>query len=416
MKCFSSKFLSFIAFLINIINIYPTLIFTYPSSVTLTDGNILVIEKNGIYICDPKMENIISNIFSFTEENKITNEEILSRVVMKDKNNYIICLDNFKLFFFSRAGTLLVSTDRLILDNNPSYFSLVPIFVKDNYYYYVIAYFDQIIQLKFIYYKILLSDYSNILINTFIFNQYKGYQALNSYTYLNRGLSCEYLEAIDTYFWTHYYYLVCYLMVDDGGDSITQDFYEISESGISGYHQYTLSYIKIQNVKQIKTITNNNIKRTLVLVFIEDNSNSNIYKVKLYKYYFEFMDTHLDSVNNNNYNCAKNFYGMKTNYLYEKNLLSFSCIVSGAEIQSILLNNDLGIVQTDNQFGRCESIFGHSVLYSNYYNKYYVVSDVKCDRHQRTFFPLIGEVPVIVEEVEEEEKNEIIEEEKDDIY
>ena len=107
---------------------------------------------------------------------------------------------------------------------------------------------------------------------------------------------------------------------------------------------------------------------------------------------------------------------MKTNYLYEKNLLSFSCIVSGAEIQSILLNNDLGIVQTDNQFGRCESIFGHSVLYSNYYNKYYVVSDVKCDRHQRTFFPLIGEVPVIVDEVEEEEKNEIIEEEKDDIY
>ena len=205
-------------------------------------------------------------------------------------------------------------------------------------------------------------------------------------------------------------------MVDDGGDSITQDFYEISESGISGYHQYTLSYIKIQNVKQIKTITNNNIKRTLVLVFIEDNSNSNIYKVKLYKYYFEYIDTHLDSVNNNNYNCAKNFYGMKTNYLYEKNLLSFSCIVSGAEIQSILLNNDLGIVQTDNQFGRCESIFGHSVLYSNYYNKYYVVSDVKCDRHQRTFFPLIGEIPVIEDEVEEEEKNEIIEEEKDDIY
>ena len=89
-------------------------------------------------------------------------------------------------------------------------------------------------------------------------------------------------------------------MVNDSGDSITQDFYEISESGISGYHQYTLSYIKIQNVKQIKTITINNIKRTLVLVFIEDNSNSNIYKVKLYKYYFEFMDTHLDLVNNNN--------------------------------------------------------------------------------------------------------------------
>ena len=101
MKCISSKFLFFIVFIININEICSTLLFTYPSAVTLTNGNILVIEKDGIYICDQTMENIISNIFTFTEEDKIKDEVSLSRVIMKDKNGYIICLVNFKLFFIS---------------------------------------------------------------------------------------------------------------------------------------------------------------------------------------------------------------------------------------------------------------------------------------------------------------------------
>ena len=298
MKCISSKFLFFIVFIININEICSTLLFTYPSAVTLTNGNILVIEKDGIYICDQTMENIISNIFTFNEEDKIKDEVSLSRVIMNDKNGYIICLVNFKLFFISRTGTLLTSTtNKLILDPDPTYFSLAPIYVKSNYYYYVIAYFDSSTKLKFNYYKISLSGYSNIYINSFPFDNYKGYLGWNSYRYLNRGLSCEYMEA--TYDGSHYYYLVCYLMIDDDGDMITQDFYEINESKISAYHIYSCTYIEIQNVKQIKTITNNNIKRSLVLVFMEDNSNSNIYKVKIYKYYFEFMATHLDLVNNN---------------------------------------------------------------------------------------------------------------------
>ena len=77
------------------------------------------------------MENIISNIFTFTEEDKIKDEVSLSRVIMKDKNGYIICLVNFKLFFISRTGTLLTSTtNKLILDPDPTYFSLAPIYVN----------------------------------------------------------------------------------------------------------------------------------------------------------------------------------------------------------------------------------------------------------------------------------------------
>ena len=410
MRCFPLRFLLLFLFFLNISEMISILQFTYPSAITLSNGNILIIEKDGIYICDQTMENIIKTVLSFSLEDQMRNEDSLSKVVMKDKNGYIICLVNFKLFFFNREGTLLKMTDKLLSEYNPTYYSLTPIFVKNNYYYYTIAYFDGNLWLNFLYFKISLLDYSNTFINIYTFNTYKGFQSVYSYTYLNRGLSCEYMEAIDTYlFGTHYYYIVCYLMVDDDGDSITQDFYEVDESSIENQDGYRCSFIKIQNVKQIKTLTINNIKKALVIVFIEDN---NMYKINIYTYYFEYMATHLDYLNGN-YICSKNFFGNKINYIYEKDLLSFSCISTGASIQSILINNNLNIIQTKTQFERCETIYGHSVIFSNYYNEYYVVSDVICYRIKWPFFSLNGEIPLIGETIlEEEEKSDFIEEEK----
>ena len=64
MKCMYLFFIFFIK--LNLIN--STLLFSYPTSVTLTNENILVVEKNGIYICDPTMEAIINTTFTFIEE------------------------------------------------------------------------------------------------------------------------------------------------------------------------------------------------------------------------------------------------------------------------------------------------------------------------------------------------------------
>ena len=116
-------------------------------------------------------------------------------------------------------------------------------------------------------------------------------------------------------------------------------------------------------MKLIKTITIKNIKRVLIFVFIENNSN---YQLRIYTYYYELTSTHLNLLNSDYY-CANNFYSSKTNYIYETDLLSFSCISSRSVIQSILINNDLSIVQTNTQFDVCDSIHGHYVIYSQYY-------------------------------------------------
>ena len=403
MKCISLKFIFFI-FLLTYMN--STLLFSYPSSVALSNGNILVVEKNGIHICNPTMKTIDQTVLTFNVEDQINDENKLSNVVIKDKNDYIGVLVNFKLHLFSREGDLLVSTNRLISESNPKYFSFAPIFVKSNHYYFVIAYFDSSIAIKFLYFKISLTEeHSYSQISIYRFERYSGF-LWDRYDYKNEGISCEYMLGD---YWESYYYLVCYVMVEKDGDShLAQDFYEISEDKISNKDKFGTVYEKIDNVKLIKTITIKNIKRVLIFVFIENNSN---YQLRIYTYYYELTSTHLNLLNSDYY-CANNFYSSKTNYIYETDLLSFSCISSRSVIQSILINNDLSIVQTNTQFDVCESIHGHSVIYSQYYEKYYIISDVVCYNSQRTFFPLIGDVPEIKEEEEVEEKTEIVNEEE----
>ena len=70
-KCYINKIFFFnILFAIIPSIIYP-LSFTYPNSVPLSDGNILIIHKLGIIVCNSNLSEIIINVANFT------NDEIL---------------------------------------------------------------------------------------------------------------------------------------------------------------------------------------------------------------------------------------------------------------------------------------------------------------------------------------------------
>ena len=46
--------------------------FTYPSAISLTNGNIFVVEKNGIFVYDSQLKNIVDNHnYPFEDEDKI---------------------------------------------------------------------------------------------------------------------------------------------------------------------------------------------------------------------------------------------------------------------------------------------------------------------------------------------------------
>ena len=72
---------------------------------------------------------------------------------------------------------------------------------------------------------------------------------------------------------------------------------------------------------------------------------------------------------------------MKVVILYEKQEIVFSCCSdSNGGIQAAFFNKALKTPDFSFiQFSSCENIYGHSILYSNNEQDYFVVSDVKCN-------------------------------------
>ena len=108
--------------------------FTYPSSISLLNGNIFVIEKNGIFVYDGQLKNTIYS-YPFEENDKIKDLNSLSNVIIKYKRNYILCLINSKIYFFNDQGENILITDKLITDENISYITITLIGITGNFYY-----------------------------------------------------------------------------------------------------------------------------------------------------------------------------------------------------------------------------------------------------------------------------------------
>ena len=143
LKLFYINFYSFFLLNISISQIKSILSFTYPSAITLLNGNIFVVEKFGIYICDQTLSYIIKNEYTFSEEDQIKNEEDYSRVLLKQRFNYIIVLINYKIFIFDSKGKIVNNESKKInLEDIPKYYTLSIILDENNYYFYIIGYFQ----------------------------------------------------------------------------------------------------------------------------------------------------------------------------------------------------------------------------------------------------------------------------------
>ena len=144
-KNYFSYNLFFIIFLLFLKKNISTLLFSYPTAITLSDNNILVIETNGIYICDPNITTIISVEFNFTkEEDKIKNETNLSQVIIKRYSSFIYGLINYKIYIFNITGKLLYNSNGTEFEGyTPEYCTLAYSHNTGNLYYYIIGYFDR---------------------------------------------------------------------------------------------------------------------------------------------------------------------------------------------------------------------------------------------------------------------------------
>ena len=104
-KFFSfNKYIISILILIKIVN--NKLNFSYPTAITLNNGDIFIIHKYGITICDSSLLNIIKNVKNFTSENEqISSEEKLSKVsISKFNDGFIVSIIINKVYIFDKNG------------------------------------------------------------------------------------------------------------------------------------------------------------------------------------------------------------------------------------------------------------------------------------------------------------------------
>ena len=119
------KIFSLIILSILINSSFSYLAFKYPVVGTLNNKNIFVIHQLGVTICNHDFTESISRVVTFSETEKITTDEALSKVIAVITEFYIICLINDIIYIFDEEGYLLKKSDDKITLLNVEYYTLV---------------------------------------------------------------------------------------------------------------------------------------------------------------------------------------------------------------------------------------------------------------------------------------------------
>ena len=104
---------------------FSYLTFKFPYAFKLSNKNIFVIHQLGVSICNQHFTESISRVVTFSETEKITTDEALSKVTSVIADNYIICLINDMIYIFDEEGYLLKKSNDKITNLDVEYHTLV---------------------------------------------------------------------------------------------------------------------------------------------------------------------------------------------------------------------------------------------------------------------------------------------------
>jgi len=391
------KNISFLLILSIIINpSISSILFSYPYALSLSNGNILVIHKSGIDICDHSLSRIIENISVFEGEEEINNDKALSKVTAETKDEYIFCIINDKIYIFNNIGKLLYQSNNkiLVMGEKAEYYTLVIIKKANDCYYYMIGYIHNNL-LYFLYYKFITYSLNNVLVSSRKGKKHEQYDDniyLDSYYIENNLLTCQYM--IDR---RNYNVIVCFFLIYTSSYEIVIDYFNINSRDIIEMHSnFYADHFTYSNISCIKSTLMPERNKALVGIYTSSGDAKffifDIIKILNEDPYMIALDQH----------CRKEFHGLKINYYKEKNVYSYSCIDDNGKIFASFLNENLEIYNSTIKYNDCEDIHGYSILYSTYDEQFYVVSDVNCQGKNYPLNLIYGDII--------EKENEIIKE------
>ena len=396
----SSKilFIIIIIFLLSKLSISSTLYFPYPTATTLNNGNIFIIYKYGVVICDKNITNVIKYSYNFTESEEISTEAKLSKVsISKFDDGYIVSIIIDKLYIFDCNGNLRQRYNT-IDDKDVPYYTLTAHKTDSNSYHYYLFGFVYQNRLNLYYYKYDPTQTKNT-ITASIENYYQKYYynegSFDTFNIQDNSINCQILayntsEEVIVCFYEIYLYSKYILFIsyfNFNGNSL--DFYKSYEYDFSD----TLDYIKSSSIPDNSKILscyylNTSTAQCLIHELNEDTIDIFTYDVK----------------------CLKQIYGLKVEYISEKGVFAFSCLNEENGIQIYMFNKNL--TQPEDEIyilSECE-IYGYSLLFSSNINNYILLSDANCSGIENPIEYLILKISDSKEKKEEEkEKEKIIE-------
>ena len=403
-----NKFIFWIViYLIIIHQIISYLNFTYPQSILLSNQNIFIIHKLGISICDPSYSRIINNLTNF-EENEMT-EQILSKVALVSDNGYIFCIINEYIYIFDENENSLFKDDNKIINyDDLKYYTLVPINITNDYYYYLIGFVSYSL-LNFLYYGYNISSKENKLI---IHQNFKYYFHDKTYYIETYSLSCQYVNHQQKG-----KALLCFFIINEAMQNyLVTAFYNVENGVISNSSNFENKYYLFERCLYIKSDINKEHSRMVVGFRYEMKNGGGFFLYDIYQEYNNinyFLENDVDF-------CRNKSYGMKVNYFEDKNEYIFGCLNNkNASIIIEFIKNeefDENYNYEKNEiikFTECESIYGFSFIYEKKYKNYYILSDEICGGNNYPVLYLSNNY-IIEEEEEEKEEEEKEEEEKEE--
>ena len=188
-------YLLMLLFFVKICNPIPPLHF--PQSITLLNGNIFIIHKDGIDIYDASLENKVKNILNFTEINYEVFKQIVISRFSPDKYGYIISIIRDIIYIFDYEGNFLCKdTNQIYINGDKNYYyDLLPIEGNKKKIYYMIGYVNNSnnINLKFYKYDIV----SNHINNSYNIEPFKfKYQGMEKNINNQRFFVCQLMSNI----------------------------------------------------------------------------------------------------------------------------------------------------------------------------------------------------------------------------
>ena len=255
-------------------------------------------------------------------------------------------LINDKIYIFNSEGKIIFKNNtKIVSDQSPKYYTLA---CKDiqtqEIIYYLIGYFDNLVQLNLLYYKYDSNLNKTILLSSKTYSQFELYKNSRNYYYpfQKRGLSCEYLYDNDY----KEYYFTCFFVItySTTEEILISGFYSMSSGSIEKIYSGNYDFLNYNGIKFIKTVANFNKTLSLVCFVLENR----FAKCSIFDSY---SSNFIGEVTTLSKTCRSEIYGANIGFIYSNHYLYFSCCsdYSGG-IQVKIYNSDLNQFTTYERF------------------------------------------------------------------